>query len=125
MIREGLAFEVIPGPTAVSTALLYSGFNPQHHVFLGFMPRKPNDIIRLAESMKVMSGEMKDMVFVAYESPNRINDTLKILTGAIPEADVVVTREMTKKFEEIVRGKPAELAKREFRGEITLVMKLA
>ncbi|MBI1862921.1 16S rRNA (cytidine(1402)-2'-O)-methyltransferase [Candidatus Microgenomates bacterium] len=125
LIKEGLHFEVIPGPTAIATALVHSGFNPGHHMFVGFFPKKPKDIMKLIGKLKQMAEIEKDLVFVAYESPNRINSTLEVFAEIIPTADIAITRELTKKFEEVVRGKPDELAKREYKGEITMVLKFA
>lgn len=124
MIKEGLYFEVVPGPTAAATALVYSGFNPGHHMFIGFLQKKPSEVKKQIERMKEFTKLDKDLVFVVYESPNRIKATLDSLQELAPEADIVVCRELTKKFEEIVRGKPADLKDRDYRGEITLVIKL-
>lgn len=122
MIKEGLPFEVIPGPTAAATALVYSGFNPGHHMFIGFLQKKPNDVKKQIERLKEFSTHDKNLIFVAYESPKRIQSTLEILNEIVPDVHVAVCRELTKKFEEISRGKPADLKDREYRGEITLVL---
>ena len=62
------------------------------------------------------------MPLVFYESPFRIVETLEILEELHPTAQVVICRELTKKFEEIIRGTPAELKSREYKGEITVVL---
>lgn len=121
LVKENITFEVIPGPTAVDMAVVYSGFNPSQFTFLGFLPKKPN------EKKKLFSGMQKDtmvMPLVFYESPFRIVETLEILEEIYPTAQVVICRELTKKFEEISRGTPKELKTREYRGEITVVLQL-
>lgn len=122
LIKKKIPFVVIPGPTAVETALVYSGFNPQHHLFVGFFLRKKSDLIKLFKQFIQIKIIMPKTVFVGYESPMRINETLNILSEVIPDAQVAICRELTKKFEEIVRGNPSELSKRNYKGEITLVI---
>ncbi|KKP60906.1 MAG: Ribosomal RNA small subunit methyltransferase I [Candidatus Roizmanbacteria bacterium GW2011_GWC2_34_23] len=116
-IQRNLPITVIPGPSAITTALIYSGFNPQEHMFLGFFPKKESQIL-------------PDMVFVFYESPLRIKETLRCIDLACRQAgtskfnvEIVICREMTKKFEEIIRGPIDELIKRNYKGEITVVIK--
>lgn len=125
IIKRNAPFTVVPGPTAATTALVYSGFSPSHHMFLGFLPRKSGDIRQQVEVLKKIHEADPDTAFIFYDSPNRIKATLGILTELIPQADIVIGRELTKKFEEIVRGKPAELVDRDYRGEITLVIRLS
>lgn len=126
VIKEELPYTVIPGPTAAITALIYSGFNPNPpaggFMFLGFLPKKESELLRSIERIKRINEIDKEMVFVFYESPQRINKTLELLDRNAPNVDVVICREMTKKFEEIVRGKPKELMKRNYKGEITVVI---
>ena len=122
-IQRNLPITVIPGPSAVTTALIYSGFNPQQHMFLGFFPKKEGQIIQLIERLKQIKTIFPDMVFVFYESPLRINETLKCFLAAKWEPEVVICREMTKKFEEIIRKPIDELIKRDYKGEIAVVIK--
>lgn len=122
LIKEHIPFTVIPGPTAATHALVASGFNPTPHMFVGFLPKKPNDLKKLIEKMRKHSELEKNMVFIAYESPNRINDTLQLFDSLMPASQLVIGRELTKKFEELVRGMPSELKMREYKGEITLVI---
>jgi len=123
-IKKQIPFEVIPGPTAVTTALVHSGFNSKHFMYVGFLPKKKSEILQLINRLKTISETLKDTIFVAYESPNRINKTLELFDSTIPNTEVVVTRELTKKFEEIVRGRPKELLNNKFKGEITIVFRL-
>jgi 16S rRNA (cytidine1402-2'-O)-methyltransferase len=122
-IQRNLPITVIPGPSAITTALVYSGFNPGEHMFLGFFPRKQSQIFQLIERLKQIKTIFPDMVFVFYESPLRINETLKCFVTAKWEPEIVICREMTKKFEEIIRGPIDELIRRDYKGEITVVIK--
>ena len=123
-IKKNIPFSVIPGPTAVTTAITYSGFNPNEFMFLGFLPKKKSEIIRLIDQSRQITHIMKEVSFVYYESPNRLQETLKIFSEHIPAAQVCICRELTKKFEEISRGTPDELLSREYKGEITLIIKI-
>lgn len=122
VIREDLPYTVIPGPSAVTTALLHSGFKAEKWMFIGFLPKKENDMKKELNKIKKIKEIDKEIVFIAFESPNRIKDTLHIINEILPGSDVVVTRELTKKFEEVVRGKASELSTRDYRGEITLLI---
>lgn len=120
--KRGVPFTVIPGPSAVTTALLYSGFNPENFMFLGFLPKKDNEIIKLLHKAQEVETIMKKSIFIFFESPQRINSTLELIDNNFPDAHLCVTREMTKMYEEIIRGKAHELKEREYRGEITVVL---
>lgn len=122
-VQRKLPITVIPGPSAATTALVYSGFNPQEHMFLGFFPKKESQITQLIEKLKQIKKIFPDMVFVFYESPLRINQTLHYINIMKCNFEIVICREMTKKFEEIIRGPIEELIKREYKGEITVVIK--
>jgi 16S rRNA (cytidine1402-2'-O)-methyltransferase len=122
-IKRNLPITVIPGPSAITTALVYSGFNPQEHMFLGFFPRKQNQILQLIDRLKQIKTIFPEMVFVFYESPLRINKTLQLINQSKYDFEIVIAREMTKKFEEIIRGPVDEMIKRDYKGEITVVIK--
>ncbi|MFA6532692.1 MAG: 16S rRNA (cytidine(1402)-2'-O)-methyltransferase [Patescibacteria group bacterium] len=122
-IKRNLLITVIPGPSAVTTSLVYSGFDPGEHMFLGFFPRKEGQIFQLIERLKKIKIIFPDMVFIFYESPLRINETLRCIDTSKFNVEVVICREMTKKFEEIIRGPINELMKRDYKGEITVVIK--
>lgn len=121
VIKEKMPFTVIPGPTAVVSALVLSGFNPDRFMFLGFLPKKESEILKMLDKFAKIKDVIPDLSFVFYESPHRIDKTLKIIAEKAPDAKVVVAREMTKKFEEIVRGTADELKQRTYKGEITVV----
>ncbi len=105
VLDAGLPVEVVPGPTAMTTALVLSGLSTERFVFEGFLPRKGRDReLRLAD----VASEPRTIVI--YESPKRIVATLADL-AAVCGADrrVAVARELTKLHEEVVRGTLAEV----------------
>ncbi len=122
-IQRNIPITVIPGPSAVTTALTYSGFNPQEHMFLGFFPKKESQLLQLINRLKQIKTIFPGMVFVFYESPLRINETLKCFIASRWEPEIIICREMTKKFEEIIREPINELIKKDYKGEITVVIR--
>jgi len=114
--------EVVPGPSAASTALLLSGLSMERYIFDGFPPRTQQARLNYFETIKSESRTL-----VLFEAPHRIRETLedaiKILGG---QRQGAVCREMTKTHEEIVRGSLDELERwsnsKEMLGEITLVI---
>jgi 16S rRNA (cytidine1402-2'-O)-methyltransferase len=116
-VDAGLPVEVLPGPAAPVTALVASGIAADRWRFAGFLPR------REAELRRELEGAEETLV--AFESPNRLPASLRSLASADPERPVAVCRELTKRFEEVVRGSAAEIAGRfrePARGEITVVI---
>lgn len=124
LIKKNIKFTVIPGSTALTTALVHSGFNSKNVMFIGFMAKKDNEVRKITNNLIEVNKIRKDLTIVFYESIHRINNTLKIFDELVPNANLCICREMTKKFEEIIRGKPKELMDRMYKGEITVVMKL-
>jgi 16S rRNA (cytidine1402-2'-O)-methyltransferase len=121
LIRECLArdleVEVLPGPSAVITALVASGLPVDRWRFAGFLPRKAGQLKAL------FAGAQGTLV--AFESPARLPKTLALLADIDAERPVAVCRELTKIHEEIVRGTAQEVAERfagGTRGEIVLVI---
>jgi 16S rRNA (cytidine1402-2'-O)-methyltransferase len=119
-LDAGVDVTVLPGPSAVETALVASGLVAGQYRFLGFLPRGEK---KLAE----LWGELRGWPWpaVAFESPQRLPATLRSLAATDPEREVAVCRELTKRFEEVARGTAAELAERfdgSPKGEITLVL---
>jgi 16S rRNA (cytidine1402-2'-O)-methyltransferase len=117
-IREDLPVEVLPGPSAVLSALILSGLPPDRWRFVGFLPRKRGQRERLlADTAETL---------VAFESPKRLPATLEMLAHADPQRPVAVCRELTKLHEEVARGTAAELAERYGehppKGEVVLVV---
>jgi 16S rRNA (cytidine1402-2'-O)-methyltransferase len=119
-LDAGIAVTVLPGPSAVETALVASGLVAERYQFLGYLPRRDAERRALAAELSRWPHAM-----VAFESPRRLSAALAVLAAAMPERTAAVCRELTKRFEEVVRGPLDELA-RKFsdppRGEITLVL---
>ncbi|HEY1563806.1 MAG TPA: 16S rRNA (cytidine(1402)-2'-O)-methyltransferase [Gaiellaceae bacterium] len=116
----GVEVTVLPGPSAVETALVASGLVAEQYRFLGFLPRGDK---RLAELWDELRGW--PWPAVAFESPQRLPATLRSLAEADPGREVAVCRELTKRFEEVARGTAAQVAARfgaPPKGEITLVL---
>jgi len=129
-IKEKIPFTIVPGPSAIISSLTLSGFNPKEFLYFGFLPKKQTQKLHYINIMKSVKKLLPDCVFVFYESPKRINETLQCFTSPAGrqetlkwDPDIVICREMTKKFEEIVRGKAIELMNRHYKGEITVVIK--
>ncbi len=106
-IAAGFRVEPVPGPCALIAALTASGLPTDEFHFVGFLPHKSGQRRNRLESLKGVAGTLG-----FYESPYRIEKFLGELREAFPERQVVLARELTKKFEEFLRGKPAELLER-------------
>lgn len=122
VIKKGLSYTVIPGGSSVTAALVASGFNPEKFFFLGFLPKKTTHRIRLISQIRLIKKLFLDTVFIFFESPKRINETLEIITNILPNADICICREMTKMFEEFIRGKAKDLMQKTYKGELTIVL---
>ena len=120
-LDAGVEVGVVPGPSAVVTALAVSGLAPGRFVFEGFLPRKAGDRRKRIESLV---DEQRTIVL--FESPHRIAATLEDLRAVLGDRRVSLARELTKLFEEMLRGPLSEVAarleERPARGEITLVV---
>ena len=119
-LERGLPVTVLPGPSAVETALVASGLVGARYVFLGYLPRRRAELEALW-----IEVESWPWPAVAFESPRRLPASLASLAAAAPERPVAVCRELTKRFEEVVRGSARDLAARFAdppKGEVTLVL---
>jgi 16S rRNA (cytidine1402-2'-O)-methyltransferase len=119
-LEAGLPVSVLPGPSAVETALVASGLVAQQYRFLGFLPRGEQALAALWEDLRAWPWPA-----VAFESARRLPASLRSLAAAQPNRQVAVCRELTKRFEEVARGTAVELARRFSeppKGEITLVL---
>ncbi len=115
-IDRDLEVEVLPGPSAVITALVASGLPPDRWRFEGFLPRRAGELERILRSAETV---------VAFESPRRLPDSLAALAALAPDRPAAVCRELTKLHEEVARGTLGELARRfrdEVKGEIVVVV---
>jgi len=114
-LDAGVSVTVLPGPSSVETALVASGLVGERYQFIGFLPRG-------AKPWPELLGAWPT---VAFESPQRLPATLRSLAEFDPTREVAVCRELTKRFEEVVRGTAAEVAARFAdppKGEIVLVI---
>jgi hypothetical protein len=119
--EAGVPVVPVPGPSAVAAALSAAGVPADRFVFDGFLPVKPGRRIHRLEALRDL-----EMTVVCYESPHRILGALDAIARVFGEREIVVAREMTKQFKEIVRGPAAGLRERfgagTVRGEFTLVI---
>lgn len=120
-LAAGRRVESVPGACALVAALTASGLPTDEFHFLGFLPVKSGQRQRRLLSLRDVSGTL-----VFYESPYRVEKLLTALHEIFPSALVVLARELTKKFEEYLRGRPAELlaviAQRSLKGEFVVLV---
>jgi 16S rRNA (cytidine1402-2'-O)-methyltransferase len=119
-VEAGFGVTVLPGPSAVETALVASGLGSERYEFVGYLPRGAAEREAMARELARYPHSV-----VAFESPRRLPATLAVLADVLPKRRAAVCRELTKRFEHIERGTLAELAARfqePMRGEITLVL---
>ena len=103
-IKRELPFTIIPGASSILTALVGSGFPAENFFFSGFLPNKSGGRER---ELRAAAGRAETTIF--FESPYRLTKTLKACIDIMPDRQLCVARELTKKFEEFRRGTPAEL----------------
>ena len=118
-LEADLPIQVLPGPSAIETALVASGFATDSFLFVGYLPRKKGE---LREALQRIAAV--DHTVVAFESPHRLKATLAEAETIIGMRRLAVCRELTKKHEEISRGTATQLAAalpERVRGEIVLV----
>jgi len=106
-INAGYRVESVPGPCALVAALTASGLPSEEFHFIGFLPHKSGQRRKKLESLKDMPGTL-----VLYESPYRVEKLLLELEEVFGARPVVLARELTKRFEEFLRGTPLELLER-------------
>ena len=120
-LAAGFRVEAVVGACALVGALTASGLPTEEFHFVGFLPHKSGQRRNKLESLKTIAATL-----VFYESPYRIEKLLGELNETYPERDVVLARELTKKFEEFLRGKPAALLaiaqKRSLKGEFVVLV---
>jgi 16S rRNA (cytidine1402-2'-O)-methyltransferase len=119
-LELGAAVVVLPGPSAIETALVASGLVAERYAFVGYLPRGAEQLARLWEEIVGWGWPV-----VAFESPRRVGKALASLASHDPDRPVAVCRELTKRHEEVVRGTAREVAKRfeaPPKGEITVVI---
>jgi len=111
----------IPGPSAVITALSVSGLPTDAFLFKGFLPHKSSKRRGLLEQLEAVRETL-----IFYESPHRLNETLKDISDILGNREIVLARELTKMYEEVLRGRVSEIQSqitgRKMKGEITLII---
>lgn len=120
-IKENIHFEVLPGATAITTALVYSGLDTTKFLFRGFLPRENKERKNIVKDL-LLSQE----TLIFYEAPHRLIDTLSFLLETFGNRKIAVCRELTKIYEEIYRGNLNDslehFLKNRPRGEFVLVL---
>ncbi len=119
-IAEDIPVTVLPGPSAISTALVVSGLPVDRFAFVGFLERSRNKLVE-----QLVRFEGSGATLVAFESPRRIRASLEVIGERWPEREVAVCRELTKLHEEVLRGTAMQVHGRladVVRGEIVLVV---
>lgn len=120
-IEENIAFEVLPGATAITTALVYSGLDTTKFIFRGFLPRENKERKPIVEQLL---DRTETIIF--YESPHRLLSTLDFLLESFGDRNIALCRELTKLHEEIIRLKLSEAIEyykeNSPRGEYVLVL---
>jgi 16S rRNA (cytidine1402-2'-O)-methyltransferase len=123
-VEAGLRVEAVPGPCALVAALTASGLSAKEFHFIGFLPHKSGQRRNTLERLKDLSATL-----VLYESPHRMEKLLTELKEVFPNRSVVLARELTKKFEEFLRGSPSELLAiaqaRSLKGEFVVLIEAA
>jgi 16S rRNA (cytidine1402-2'-O)-methyltransferase len=130
-VAEAVPFTVLPGASAVLTALVAAGFEGEGFRFVGYLPRRPRQLQAALQEWRRCGG-----LVVAFDTAVRLSHSLAAMAAALPEARAAVCRELTKVHEEVVRGSLQELSDRysvpgpdmgqlgALRGEIALVLDL-
>jgi len=120
-IENQIPIVPIPGPSAVIAALSVSGLPTDAFLFKGFLPHKSK---KKKDFLQQLEGIRETLIF--YESPHRLSETLNNIFDILGDREMVLTRELTKVYEEVIRGKVSEIqtqiGERKLKGEITLVI---
>jgi 16S rRNA (cytidine1402-2'-O)-methyltransferase len=120
-IKRGIPFTIIPGPSSILTALVGSGFSTDKFCFRGFLPVKSGQRER-----ELRAAAEREETTIFFESPYRLTKTLAVCVDIMPDRQLCVARELTKKFEEFRRGVASELLAHyqvhRPKGEIVLVI---
>jgi 16S rRNA (cytidine1402-2'-O)-methyltransferase len=121
-LKDDIDIEPIPGPTAAITALSISGLPTDKFVFEGFLPRKKG---KRKSRLEQLTHEERTIIL--YESPYRIHRLLEEILSVMGNRKIVVAREITKKYEEIIRGELKDIIEqisgKTLKGEITIIIK--
>jgi 16S rRNA (cytidine1402-2'-O)-methyltransferase len=115
--EHGVSVHVVSGPSSVTAAIAVSGFPGTPFHFLGFPPRKIGALRKVIMDASTLPG-----VFVFLESGRRVGKVVTVLAELLPDREAVIGRELTKRFEEVIRGRTVDLPTTEQRGEVVLVV---
>ena len=127
-IKRKIKITPLPGPSAILTALITAGLPPSPFLFIGFLPKKESQLRKLINELKVLKVNKNAPTIIAFESPHRLLKTIEIIKQAVDDnCQIAIGREMTKIYEEFLRGKPSEIIKilkkkQTIKGEISLVV---
>jgi 16S rRNA (cytidine1402-2'-O)-methyltransferase len=120
-IGRGFRVIPVPGASALLSALVAAGLPADHFVFEGFLPKREGRRKRRLQALKD-----QERTIVLFESPHRVIRTLRLLADVFGDRPIAACRELTKKFEEVIRGRISEVIARletaPIRGEFTLVL---
>ena len=122
LLSRGGTIEVVPGPTAAMTALAISGLSADKVLFLGFLPKKQSKRKENWELVRAADG----VTVVIYESPFRVTKTLEEIGNEFGDlSPTVIARELTKEYEEVLRGSVAELlaSGAKIKGEVVILFR--
>jgi 16S rRNA (cytidine1402-2'-O)-methyltransferase len=126
-VKENIKIIPVPGPSAILSALISSGLPTSPFIFLGFLPKSKFQKQKLFQELINLKINKKTPSIIFFESPQRIIETLEILNGIDPEINISLAREMTKIYEEFIRGTISEVLltlkqRKEIKGEITVTI---
>ena len=118
-IKEDIEVTVLPGPTAYITAVVCSGMPINRTLFYGFLEHKKSAKLK---ELEALVDNKETLIF--YESPKRLDETIKLMAEVFGNRKVVIARELTKKYEEYIRSTLDELSKQDLnlKGEITIIL---
>jgi len=121
-LAQGLKVEMIPGPSAPLMALVLSGLPLDRFLFAGFLPARRTERLKFLENLKSL-----DSTLIFFEAPGRIEDALVAIDATLGARRIAVARELTKIYEEILRGEPREIVAQirgrgSLKGEITIIV---
>lgn len=120
-VKNDIVVSPIPGPSASISALISSGLPTDKFSFYGFFPKKKKKI------EDILIGLNNKITSIFYESPHRILKTIQIINEKLPNSEIVIAREITKKFEEFIRGTPSlvleKISDKQIKGEIVLLIR--
>lgn len=119
LIEEGIEYSVLPGASAFTTALVYSGLNSEVFKFLGFLAPKGKE---RKEKLQMIKDEKSTVIL--YEAPHKLDKTMEDLMEIIPDRTISIVRELTKIYEEHINFKISDYKEQDFvkKGEMVLVI---